>query len=112
MAFWIVLLRVSPWLGARTQFRKQPSAQVPKTLSLDGSGVQWRWDGGSADIDWKNFTKWQESKTHFLLYTSPIIFNLIPKRVLTEDQVSEVRLLLSQNIAGLASPYCLQTASI
>jgi hypothetical protein len=58
MAFWIVLLRVSPWLGARTQFRKQPSAQVPKTLSLDGSGVHWRWDGGSADIDWKNFTKW------------------------------------------------------
>jgi hypothetical protein len=55
-------------------------------------------DGGSADIDWKNFLKWQESKTQFLLYTSPVAFNMIPKRVLTHEQISEVRLALSQNI--------------
>jgi YcxB-like protein len=98
LAFWIVLLWVGPWLGARTQFRKQPSVQGSKTLSVDGSGVHWKWDGGSADIDWKNFLKWQESKTQFLLYTSPVAFNMIPKRVLTQEQISEVRLTLSQNI--------------
>jgi YcxB-like protein len=98
LAFWIVLLWVGPCLGARTQFRKQPSVQGSKTLSVDGSGVHWRWDGASADIDWKNFLNWQESKTQFLLYTSPVAFNMIPKRVLTQEQISEVRLALSQNI--------------
>ena len=97
---WSFFLWISPWLGARTQFRKQPSAQMLKTLLVDDSGVHWRWDGGSADIDWKNYLKWQESKTQFLLYTSPVLFNMIPKRILTQDQVSEARLLLSENIAA------------
>jgi hypothetical protein len=52
-AFWVVLLWVSPWLGARTQFRKQPAAQVPKTISLDSSGVHWKWDDGSLTLTGK-----------------------------------------------------------
>jgi hypothetical protein len=96
--FWVVLLWASPRLGARMQFRKQPAAHAPKTISLDSSGVHWRWEGGSSDIDWKSFLKWQESTTQFLLYTSPVIFNMIPKRIFTEEQISEIRLLLSKNI--------------
>ncbi len=30
-------------------------------------------------MEWKNFHRWQESKTQFILYTSPMMFNMLPK---------------------------------
>jgi hypothetical protein len=95
---WVALLWASPWLSARKQFSKQPGAQGPRTLLLDGSGVHWRWNGGSADVEWKNFIRFVECKTEFLLYTSPACFNMVPKRVLTPDQISELRDLFAQNV--------------
>ncbi|HTV64514.1 MAG TPA: YcxB family protein [Bryocella sp.] len=96
--FWGVLLWACPWWAARNQFRKQPSAQGPRTLELDTTGVHWRWDGGTADIEWKNITRFLETKNEFLLYTSPAAFNMVPKRALTPEQVSELRALLSEHV--------------
>lgn len=87
-----------PWWMARTQFLKQPAAQGPRTMVVDSTGVHWRWNGGSADIEWKNFIRRLECKTEFLLYTSPACFNMVPKRALTPEQQSEFTALLAQQI--------------
>lgn len=79
-ALWLLMWWGGPRLGARVQFSKQPSVQGVKTTTLDEKGISWTWDGGSAQVDWRNFYRWQECRTQFLLYTSPVLFNMIPKR--------------------------------
>src|SRR5262245_34073634 len=76
---WLDLMWGSPWGAARNQFLKQPAAQGPKKILLDSAGVYWRWNGGSADIEWKNFIRFQETKNQFLLYSSPACLNIVPK---------------------------------
>jgi hypothetical protein len=91
----------SPRLAARTQYRKQPSAHSPRTVAFDSTGIRWRWDGGTADWDWKNITGVSEDKKVVLLYTSPNAFNMLPKRALTSEQLSELHLLLDEHVFKL-----------
>ena len=97
-AIYALFLWAIPWWGARTQFTNQPAAQGPRTMLLDKGGVHWRWNGGSAEIEWKNFIRFQETKTHFLLYSSPACFNIVPKRVLAVDQIDSFRKLATENL--------------
>lgn len=95
---WSALMWASPWWAARNQFSKQPAAQGPRTMMLDSSGVHWRWNGGSADVDWKNFIRFQETKNQFMLYTSPACFNIVPKRALTLDEMGVFRKFVADNL--------------
>ncbi len=97
-AFWTFFLWGQPWLAAKNQFGKQPSAQGPRTMSLDDGGIHWKWNGGSADIEWKNFVCFLDSKNQFLLYSSPACFNIVPKRALMPDQIDAFRQLVSAKL--------------
>ena len=57
-------------------------------MTLDESGIHWRWTTGQADVEWTNFIRFLESKTVFLLYTSPACFNVVPKRASLPDKQS------------------------
>jgi hypothetical protein len=94
---WIGAMLVLPRWSARRQFLKQPGAHGPRTVLLDATGVHWRWNGGSSDIDWKNYIRAVEGKSQFLLYTSPACFNIIPKRALSSEGLIELRHMLNQN---------------
>jgi len=98
IAFWISFLWVLPRWNMRRQFRKQPGAQGPRTVTLDADGAHWRWDGGSGDIAWKNYIRWIEGKNQILFYTSPVCFNILPIEGLPSQQISDIRELLEQNI--------------
>ena len=96
---WGFVLWGGPRLSARSQYRKQPSAQGTRTLTTDPTGVHWRWSGGTSDVEWKSYMRYVESKSQFLLYLSPATFNMVPKRALTPEQLSEFRTVLAQNIS-------------
>ena len=98
-ALWAALIWGFPWWSSRNQFLKQPAAQGLRTMLLDAAGVHWRWNGGSADVEWKNYIRSLESKRQFLLYSSPYCFNILPKRALTPEQISEFRALLLQKVS-------------
>ena len=68
-------------------------------MLLDASGIHWQWNGGSADIEWKNFVRFQETRNQFLLYSSPAIFNVVPKRALTPDEMSAFRQLVTERLS-------------
>jgi len=66
VALWAAVIWLSPWQAARKQFLQQPGAQGPRTLVLDPVGVHWRWNGGSADVEWKNYLgSWTPGITSF-----------------------------------------------
>jgi hypothetical protein len=50
---------------------------------LNENGMRWVWKGGDSNVSWDSYIRFLESKGHFLLYTSPACFNILPKRVLT-----------------------------
>jgi YcxB-like protein len=99
VALWLVILGGLPyWMSARKQFLKQPGAQGPRTALLDDTGAHWRWNGGSSDVEWKNYIRSVEGKNQILFYTSPACFNILPKRAIAAEQLAELRSLLNQNI--------------
>jgi len=66
---------------------------------FDGTGAHWRWNGGTGDVEWRNYIRWVEGKNQFLFYTSPGCFNILPKRALNSDQLAELRDTLKQNVS-------------
>ena len=60
-------------------------------ITLEGSHGLSRWP-------WSDFYRWQESPGGVLLWQSEQIYNYLPKRVLTDDQVSELRSTLSETL--------------
>jgi|SRR5271165_4643424 len=88
-----------PHRQARRLLRTTKWMQGPQTILLDSAGVHWERDGGSSDTAWKNFIRYRESKSQFLPYTSPTGFNALPKRVLSSQQIVQVRSLLAESIA-------------
>ena len=97
---WIGVLWLLPWWTMRRQFLQQPGAQGPRILTLDDSGVHWKWNGGSSDVAWKNYVRSLEGKNQILFYTSPACFNILPKRVLAPEQLGELQSLLEEKIAN------------
>jgi len=96
---YIAFVQLYPrWIMQR-QFHKQPGAHGPRTLLLDGTGAHWRWNGGTGDVEWRNYIRWVEGKNQFLFYTSPGCFNILPKRALNSDQLAELRDTLKQNVS-------------
>jgi hypothetical protein len=95
---WITLIWALPRWGMRGQFRKQPGAHGPRSLKLDAAGAHWRWNGGTGDIEWRNYIRWVEGENQILFYTSPACFNILPKRTLSPEQLGELREVLKQNV--------------
>jgi len=100
VSIWLLLTVFLPRWNIQRQFTKQPGAHGARTLLLDASGMHWRWNGGSSDVEWKNYIRLVEGKSHFLFYTSPACFDILPRRALGPEQLTEVRQLLKQNIGG------------
>src|SRR5262252_3160670 len=57
VAVWSVILCSLPRWTARKQFMGQPSAKGSRILTMDETGIQWSWNGGSADVEWKNYVR-------------------------------------------------------
>lgn len=98
-AFWI-------WIGsgrayifsAKKQFAKAPALREPRTIELNDEGMTTDAGVASSKTSWKAYVRFVESKDSFLLYTSPACFNIIPKRVLQPEQVTELRQLLQAHV--------------
>ena len=98
VAMWIVILWMWPRWSAERQFVKQPGAQGPRTLLLGAPGAHWTWNGGSSDVEWRNYIRYVEGPNQILFYTSPVCFNILPKRSIAPEQLTEIRTILQQNI--------------
>ncbi len=98
MAFWILILWVSPYLSARSQFRGSRHAQGPKTLQVSATELNFQSEHGDSRLLWSGFVGWAEEKQVFALFTNPKVFVVLPKRAFTAEQIVEFRELLRQNI--------------
>lgn len=97
-AFPVNILWLAPRLAARNQFKKQPLAHHPATLTVTSEAMQWRTADASSETRWAGFIRWIESKNEILLYPQRSIFLIIPKRAFSPNQLPELRSRLRENV--------------
>jgi YcxB-like protein len=98
-AFWIWFgMGGSYQLSAKKQFTKSPALREPRRIEFSDEGVKTDSAMGSSQVSWKSFLRYAESEDTFLLYTSPVVFEIVPKRALQPEQVDELRRLMQAHI--------------
>ena len=89
----------APCLNAKRQFRNTPSSQGQIELDVQDVGLRFRSVSTDGLVSWKHFIKWIEDESVFVLFSSPQIFVLIPKRAFDADQLPVFQQSLRQKIA-------------
>jgi hypothetical protein len=98
--FWLIILYAGPWYYARKQYRSQPAVQGKRTLIADNESLSFHGEGIDFSANWNKFIRYSEGRTVFNLYTSSTLFQVIPKRRFTKEELAEFRELLSCNVSG------------
>jgi len=92
---WVTALR--RWIVLR-QYRRTPTAQGATTYRIYDGHVEVISDLGSAQIRWEGFLKAQEKSGYLVLYTSPILGQIIPLKHLASSDASRLRELVRERI--------------
>jgi len=71
-------------------------------LEASGEGLQFRGPTFSSQVGWSNFCKFFEDEKSFVLYKTSQVFNIVPKRGLSPDQITSLRGYLEQKIGRSA----------
>ncbi|WP_267552442.1 YcxB family protein [Rhizobium rhizogenes] len=79
--------------AARRTFREQKTLQKPYHFSWTENGVHLWSDFGEARLQWSDFLKARQDRHCMLFYESQRLYRIVPKRVLTSDQIGELQAL-------------------
>ncbi|HEX2328197.1 MAG TPA: YcxB family protein [Candidatus Angelobacter sp.] len=87
------------------------SGNLHGPLSLDVAEEKLHFSGASfsSDVTWSHFTRFAEDQHSFVLFQSPGIFNMIPKRHLTPEQADFLRTLLQSHLSAGSRPFSQST---
>jgi hypothetical protein len=85
-------------LRARRLFRQHKGAGDPFTLTFESGALEFSNARGHAKLPWDHFRKWKESRVLFLLYHTDVMYQIIPKRCFSDDQLGEFRTTLLQHV--------------
>ena len=80
----------------RREFAEQRALRDEVELSWSDDGLTATTAHGHSQFGWDEFRSWTENEAVFLLFHAERLFTVVPKRALSEDQVDELRRLLSR----------------
>jgi|WetSurMetagenome_2_1015567.scaffolds.fasta_scaffold113893_2 hypothetical protein len=82
------------WLlprSVRKQLSHSKGLQDDIVVSWDADRIMFETSRGQSRWSWSDFYRWQESAHGLLLWQSDRIYDYLPKRILTDDQVTGIR---------------------
>jgi hypothetical protein len=77
--------------ATRRTYQTHKTLQRPCTCSWSESGFTMISDSGEWRVAWSDYLKWAENAQIFILYQAPRLFNMLPKRALTPEQIADIR---------------------
>jgi hypothetical protein len=95
---WIFGYWVLPRKTARRIFLTNPSMSAVQQMKIDEDGVQITSINFHSQMGWKTFAAWHEGRDYFSLYFSKLQYVVIPKRVMSQDEISEMSAIFSKHI--------------
>jgi hypothetical protein len=69
-ALWLTYIWAGPWLSARMQFRRMPSAQDPMTLAVSESGIRMQSRHSDSQVAWSAFNRLARGEIGFRSFSS------------------------------------------
>jgi hypothetical protein len=98
--FFLVWLWLILFVQSRRMVKTVPNMKGPIRYEFDDAGVLIVALHASTEMQWASILQWKENKNVFLLYQSPQLAQIIPKRFFGNEQdVMAVRELLRTNIS-------------
>jgi len=91
----------TPWLTRRKQkkmYQSAPAMHGPLSAEFEDSGVRFSGPNHNGFLGWQNYARFSEDPRCFLLWQPTKVFNLIPKRHLSSQQVEELSSLLRTHV--------------
>jgi hypothetical protein len=87
VAHYFLLVPVS----TRRTYSKHKTLHRPYTYSWSETGLTITGTGGEWHLAWNDYLKWDENAEIFILYQAPRLFNMVPKRALSPEQIVDIR---------------------
>jgi hypothetical protein len=75
---------------------RSDNGECKLTFGEERIGIEGQFTNG--EMDWRAVKSFRENKKVFMLYLAPAKFLVIPKRVCTDEQITELRKILSHKI--------------
>src|SRR5260370_24642686 len=82
----------------RWQYNKIDSLKRENTVEIREDAITASTEAARSEIKWISYIRWYESKTVFLLYQQPRLFNIYPKRTFGPGQAEELPEVLTPTI--------------
>jgi hypothetical protein len=84
--------------GFRKTYANTPSMHGKLSVDVQAHGLHFRGQSFSSEVGWSNFIQFFEDEDSFVIYQNAHVFNLVPKRGLSSDQVTTLRTYLERAI--------------
>jgi|SRR5690349_9106817 len=89
----------------RSFFRRDDRFRQDFDAEISDAGVNIACAAGSSQYNWNAFSRYVETKSLFLLYQAPQVFNILPKRAFRTDEEVAFRSLLSDRLGAASVAY-------
>jgi len=83
-----------PLVSRNTQkklYAQTNSMHGPLSLEIDDVGLEFKGPTFTSKIEWPHFRKFFEDDQSFVIYADSGVFNVIPKRGLSSEQITDLR---------------------
>jgi hypothetical protein len=74
-------------VGARRHFRQAVLLKEELTVAFDIHQISLTNTRSNVSFAWSEFHRWYDTTDHFMLYQTSRMYNVIPKRALTAEQI-------------------------
>ena len=78
-------------ISTRNTYREHKTMHRPYTYAWSETELAITSASGEWHLAWGDFLKWNEDAQVFVLYQAPRLFNILPKRALTAEQIVDIR---------------------
>jgi hypothetical protein len=92
----LVVWRIITPLMAKGTYRQQRNLHKEFRYGWSREGLSYRTIYGSGIIPWHELHRWSDGRDTFLLYINDRLFHFLPKRVMTAEEVADLRQTLCE----------------
>jgi YcxB-like protein len=93
-----IVVYAAPPIQIRRALRQRPDLQGEIVLHLGPEGIESTFATGKSQLQWRAYTEYKETAHLFVLHTSSSRSTFIPKRMMSPQQIEEMRALLKARI--------------
>jgi hypothetical protein len=86
----------APRRRARRAIAQNAFAQAEILLTVDERGISAVFPSGSSQVEWRAYTNYKETSHRFLLHSGSGRWTFVPKRVMTQEGIQQLRTLLAK----------------